>query len=272
MLQLGKRNVFFSNEATSLCWELPQNLETWMVTQRFNNLKAKIILFETTLIVNVTTVKQTWTRNVFVWTVISRCIAILWHQASCHQLVCCHQWLQARCHQLLHQASCHLLKPSQLLLHRQIEKLFHCRQLLHYQKLFHCHQLLHFQKLFHCRELLYYHQWLQVFSEVWLCELITCCIFETTFVWGSKVMRMLLALSSVSVTSSVVFCKVTDATCWRRFSKVLVKIVNQRSAPLLVTRSIPDASLLQSTAFWWVEQFWHLTEVPEISVMRFLQT
>ena len=104
MLQLGKRNVFFSNEATSLCWELPQNLETWMVTQRFNNLKAKIILFETTLIVNVTTVKQTWTRNVFVWTVISRCIAILWHQASCHQLLCCHQWLQARCHQLLH---CH---------------------------------------------------------------------------------------------------------------------------------------------------------------------
>lgn len=169
-------------------------------------------------------------------------------------------------------ASLSLLQPSQLLLHRQIEKLLHCRQLLHYQKLFHCHQLLHFQKLFHSRELLYYHQWLQVFSEVWLCELSTCCIFETTFVWGSKVMRMLLALSSVSVTSSVLFCKVTDDTCWRRFSKVLVKIVNQRSAPLLVTHSIPDASLLQSTAFWWVEQFWHLTEVPETSVMCFLQT
>ena len=53
---------------------------------------------------------------------------------------------------------------------------------------------------------------------------------------------------------------------------MLVKIVNQRSAPLLVTHSIPDASLLQLTAFWWVKQFWHLTEVPETSVMHFLKT
>ena len=52
---------------------------------------------------------------------------------------------------------------------------------------------------------------------------------------------------------------------------MLIKIVNQ-PAPLLVTHSIADASLLQSTTFWWVEQFWHLTQVPETSVMRFLQT
>ena len=53
---------------------------------------------------------------------------------------------------------------------------------------------------------------------------------------------------------------------------MLVNIVNQRSAPSLLTNSLADASLLQSTIFWWVEQFWHLTEVPETSVMRFLQT
>ena len=56
------------------------------------------------------------------------------------------------------------------------------------------------------------------------------------------------------------------------FSKVLVKVINQRSPPSLVTHSLADASLLQSIIFWWVEQFWHLTEVPETSVICFLQT
>lgn len=53
---------------------------------------------------------------------------------------------------------------------------------------------------------------------------------------------------------------------------MLVKIVNQRPASSLVTHSLADTSLLQSITFWWLEQFWHLTEVPGTSVTRFLQT
>ena len=44
---------------------------------------------------------------------------------------------------------------------------------------------------------------------------------------------------------------------------MLVNVVNQRLVPSLVTHSLAGATLLQSTIFWWVEQFLHLTEVPE---------
>lgn len=69
--------------------------------------------------------------------------------------------------------------------------------------------------------------WLVVWSflEVWLCEFGICCICEIIFGWGLKVMRMLFVLSSVFVIF-VVFCRVIDDICWRRFFKVLVKIIN----------------------------------------------